>query len=119
MEYFDTHCHPHDHPDSCEHLDQLNIAKIALMGVHPDNWKDALQVHTNFPEQTWVGFGLHPWFAYQHVKHCDKEAEKSESNDEDEMKQEWYTSLRQHLEDHPHAFVGEIGLDKKAKSQST
>ena len=118
MEYFDTHAHPHDHPDSCERLDELNISKIALMGVHPENWKDALHVHESFPGQTWVGFGLHPWFAHEHVKHQGKDLEEDEENDAEEKEQEWYTALRQHLIDHPHAFVGEIGLDKKAKSQS-
>ena len=114
MEYYDTHCHPHDHPGECGDMGELKIAQMALMGVHPENWRDMLNVHSKSPHNTLLGFGVHPWHTYHVLHHTTDEGSEQ---DAEETKEAWYISLREYLEAYPSSFVGEIGLDRKAKSQ--
>lgn len=117
MEYYDTHCHPHDTLEDCVIMDSMNIAGMALMGVHPNNWENAIHAHKNSPDNTILGFGVHPWFTHQIIKRHNDDSSKEKELDEEEKQEDWYKLLVSKLEEYPNSFVGEIGLDKKAKSQ--
>ena len=116
MEYYDTHCHAHDTLEDCVCMEDIEITRMALMGVHPKNWKDELFVYEKSPCNIILGFGVHPWFTHEIVKQHDDSGDGLKL-DEEERQEQWFIKLRSLLEEHPNSFVGEIGLDKKAKSQ--
>ncbi len=73
-------------------LPQSGIAEMIVNGSSEEDWPAVAKLaHAH----TWIrpAFGLHPWY----VK---------------ERGSNWLTTLRSHLAAHPHAVVGEIGLDR-------
>lgn len=95
---FDAHNHLQD-----ERLDpwrdeivalmpQTGLAEMVVNGSCEEDWP---QVGELARQHAWIrpAFGLHPW----HVK---------------ERGPHWLTALRNQLETHPNAVVGEIGLDR-------
>lgn len=113
----DSHCHVHDDVALQQHIHGAGVGVLALMGVQPSNWDlldsalaqgagrdaDGEQVHL-IP-----CYGMHPWFAHEHL------AEDGGTGEEQEP--QWCASLRERLLARPHAAVGEIGLDKAARSR--
>lgn len=71
---------------------QAGIAEMIVNGSSEEDWPAVAKLAH---EHTWIrpAFGLHPWY----VK---------------ERGPKWLTTLRDHLAAHPHAVVGEIGLDR-------
>lgn len=95
---FDAHNHLQD-----ERLDpwrdqilammpQTGLVEMIVNGSCEEDWP---QVAALARDHTWIrpAFGLHPWY----VK---------------ERGPEWLDVLRKHLQTHPHAVVGETGLDR-------
>ena len=73
-------------------LPQTGLAEMIVNGSSEEDWPAVAQLSQ---AHSWVrpAFGLHPWY----VK---------------ERSREWSASLKQHLQAHPNAVVGEIGLDR-------
>lgn len=73
-------------------LAQLRIRRAVVNGTEEADWPRVAELAARFP---WIqpSFGLHPW----------KVGHRSPL---------WLDHLRSLLEDHPHAGVGEIGLDR-------
>ncbi|MCB1274985.1 TatD family hydrolase [Prosthecobacter sp.] len=73
-------------------LPQAGIAEMIVNGSCEEDWPAVAALAR---EHTWIrpAFGLHPWYV-------------------NERSPRWAETLRQHLIDHPHAVVGEIGLDR-------
>ncbi|MEP6671458.1 MAG: TatD family hydrolase [Chthoniobacter sp.] len=98
MPYLDAHNHLHaarlapHRAAILQQLAQLPLERAVVNGTREDDW-DA--VATLGREHSFVlpSFGLHPWYV----------ASRSPR---------WLEKLRAQLESHPHAGVGEIGLDR-------
>lgn len=93
----DSHCHldfdafDHDRDAILQAAAQVGVRAFVVPGISRRQWPRLLQVAQNY--RNWqLGFGLHPYFIAEHVP-------------ADLMQ------LRQLLEQHPTAAVGEIGLD--------
>lgn len=73
-------------------MPQTGLAEMIVNGSSEEDWP---QVAALARDHAWIrpAFGLHPW----HVK---------------ERSTNWLEVLRQHLANHPHAVVGETGLDR-------
>lgn len=98
MRLFDAHNHLHDarlagaEEEIVRELQRLRVAGAVVNGTRENDWP---AVEAYCARNTWArcSFGLHPW----HVP--------GRSAD-------WLASLREVLERHPAAAVGEIGLDR-------
>ncbi len=68
------------------------IAEMIVNGSCEDDWPQVAALAHN---HAWIrpAFGLHPWCVKERTVH-------------------WLSTLRSRLEAHPHAVVGEIGLDR-------
>ena len=73
-------------------MPQTGLVEMVVNGSCEEDWP---QVAVLARQHAWIrpAFGLHPWY----VK---------------ERGPRWLTTLRSHLEAHPSAVVGEIGLDR-------
>ena len=94
----DAHNHLHD-PRLAPHLPailaelaRLGVTRAVVNGTREDDWPAVAALAR---EQPWIipSFGLHPW----HI------ATRSP---------DWLAHLREHLDAHPGAAIGEIGLDR-------
>ncbi|MCM1294168.1 MAG: TatD family hydrolase [Muribaculaceae bacterium] len=86
QKYIDAHCHI-----GCDAADDA-VAAFFCNSATPDDWADILTV-AEHDARICPCIGVHPWCA------------TSVSDD-------WDTQLRKLLMSHPHAMMGEIGLDK-------
>jgi TatD DNase family protein len=89
----DVHTHIVEDPEQLEKLDSIDTQTLFLMSTHKKEW-DIVKAY-KYPKVPC--FGIHPWFAHHHTE-----------NDIDE--------LEKLLIEYPDALVGEIGVDKVAKS---
>ena len=94
MKLIDAHNHLHDArlaPHLPEILPTLDLQCAVVNGTHEDDWPAVASLAA---EHSWVlpSFGLHPWQVAGRTPH-------------------WLDALRRQLDAHPHAGVGEIGLD--------
>ena len=109
---FDTHSHFTDderfYKGAKGRRTLSRLAGVCAMSTHEGDWIKMQQLPSFFSEEAsssvplfWVliGFGIHPWEAYR------------KRND-----REWKERLRKLLIANKGAIVGEVGLDKNAKS---
>ncbi len=73
-------------------LPQTGLAEMIVNGSCEEDWSAVSDLAR---QHSWIrpAFGLHPWYVKERMSN-------------------WTTKLRQLLLDHPHAVVGEIGLDR-------
>ncbi|MBT5903253.1 MAG: TatD family hydrolase [Opitutaceae bacterium] len=73
-------------------LAAINLGGAVVNGTHPNDWDDVVALAERF---SWVtpSFGIHPW-------------------DVAVRPDDWQLRFIHYLEAHPHAHVGEIGLDR-------
>ena len=60
----------------------------------PDDWGDVLELARAYPSRVIASLGLHPWWVNQQETDA------------------WHYRLRDLIASHPHAGIGEIGLDR-------
>lgn len=94
----DAHNHLQDAwlvPHRARVLDELSRLPLHAAVVNGTGESDWPAVAALARQHTWIvpSFGLHPW----HVGHASPD---------------WYDTLRRHLDRHPGAAIGEIGLDR-------
>jgi len=98
VKFLDAHNHLHDArlaPQRAAILDQLAqlpVERAVVNGTREDDW-EAVAALTREQSFAIPSFGLHPWYVASRTPH-------------------WLEKLRAQLESHPHAGVGEIGLDR-------
>jgi TatD DNase family protein len=96
--WFDSHCHLQD-PRLGDAADEIVIAAAAgvarwvVNATREDDWQAVSTLATRFPSQVIPAFGIHPWHANTAAPGWDLRLEKL-------------------LEEHPHAGIGECGLDR-------
>lgn len=95
---YDAHNHLQDErldPWRDQIIAEVTPSGIAEMIVNGSSEEDWPAVAKLAHEHTWIrpAFGLHPWYVKERTTN-------------------WLTTLRDHLAAHPHAVVGEIGLDR-------
>ncbi|KAF1804940.1 hypothetical protein V8B55DRAFT_1495824 [Mucor lusitanicus] len=134
----DSHCHPHDDVEHLSRIPQLKTGHVTIMGVRQDDWdtvsKVARDCNQNSSNKCIPCFGVHPWFSHFVMAQDESKQEphdyykailKSSNQDElNDMIQAldkpfsydvWYNNLKQRLEEHPNALVGEVGVDRSAR----
>ncbi len=95
---YDAHNHLHfeelaPHLDTiAKDLTAINLGGAVVNGTHPDDWDAVVALAARFD---WVtpSFGIHPW-------------------DVAVRPDDWQLRFIHYLETHPHAHVGEIGVDR-------
>lgn len=98
MKLFDAHNHLHDarlagrRAAILQELEALPISRAVVNGTREDDWPAVAELAR---ERAWIvpSFGLHPWFVR-------------------ERSADWKAALTRALDAHPHAAIGEIGLDR-------
>ena len=92
MIYFDAHCHIMD--DSVFlNAQKHGVQSFIVNTTRPSEWPRVFDLHKRVTG-IHACVGVHPWFI-------------------NEAKPGWQYDMEQHLRRHPHAMIGEIGLDKK------
>lgn len=94
----DSHCHA-GATDKAASSAGCVRAKMLIMGTNEEDWDLVLSACAR-ARFAIPAFGLHPW--YVHVAEAG-----------------WVDRLRELLIQHPHAFVGEVGLDKVFRVKET
>lgn len=133
--WYDAHCHPTDTLSTLSSIPNLQTRKITIQSTRFSDQAHVKQTAENYPDKVIPAFGLHPWFSHLLYDDNDpnlKDLEPSELKkkhyqsclqpvpDEDFTKDlpdpkplsEFLSELRSNLQAHPHALVGEIGMDK-------
>lgn len=104
----DTHCHLHDDSEACGAglvdgkeplLPSSTVGAAFLMSVSQDDWQQVQRV-CDLSARLRPFFGVHPWHAHR-------------------VAPGWQRRLADQLRRHPHAGVGEIGLDFAATTLET
>ncbi len=101
MQLFDAHCHLQDQRLSGEasgrSLDavlseaaEAGVHQLACNGCWQEDWGAVAAAAAAHPGSVVANFGLHPWWVGRRSS-------------------EWLQQLRQMLEQHPHAGLGEVG----------
>lgn len=103
MKFLDAHCHLQDrrfeYGIDFDELRDLSIAGWVVNGTCEDDWSRGAKLAAEVPEII-PSFGLHPWYI-------------------DKRSSEWLNNLESILDTHPHAGIGEIGLDRWIKNFDT
>ena len=92
MTYFDAHCHL---MDDAVFLDAQakGVSDFIVNTTRPDEWERVFWLHERITG-IHACIGMHPWFVNDARPH-------------------WQDAMALLLEKHPHAMIGEVGLDKR------
>jgi TatD DNase family protein len=105
-------------------LQQCHCCGMSIMSTHPRDypWIKYLSSSSQLGASTTVVpcFGIHPWFISElepthwelRPMEDDDASRITEEKDPQQQRPQWWLDLRQQLIDHPHAMVGELGLDR-------
>ncbi|KAJ3081413.1 hypothetical protein HK102_002358 [Quaeritorhiza haematococci] len=110
----DVHCHIQETPldQLREKLPAVKVSKFFVMGTQLSDWPLVETLAKEFPDRIVPAFGVHPWFAHQHIHLSDGETNPSETED-------WLSTLLSDHSKYPNSILGEIGLDGVAKDMIT
>lgn len=99
---FDAHCHLVECPEELDLLGGVRTSRMAVQTAQEEEWSRVVYLwqEQGSYQRIVPGFGIHPWYAHR-------------------VQEGWLQRLEQHLLRVPHAFVGEIGLDKVAITPDT
>lgn len=95
MTLFDAHNHlqQFDRPgEVIAAMKQAGIAGCVVNGTSEDDWHQVADLARAHPDFVFPAFGLHPWYAARRSRR-------------------WLDTLRDLLDQHPHASIGECGVD--------
>lgn len=134
---YDAHCHPTDTMAAIATVASMKARTLTIMATRSSDQELVAAVARSQPRSKIVpSFGFHPWFA--HLIYDDGGGGPAHPADEAELKRRHYSAvlvpppdadlvrqlpapqplsqalggMRAHLEEFPHALVGEIGLDR-------
>ncbi|GIM00902.1 hypothetical protein Vretimale_5797 [Volvox reticuliferus] len=130
----DAHCHPQDDPAGCAAgFASLSARYLAAMGTRLEDWEAVEALSVKEPHKVIPCFGVHPWFAHRHALDLAATLDPSQlldspPNGKDHPSrhpdllarlapippERWMPRLQSLLTAHPHAVVGEFGLDRAA-----
>lgn len=107
MRLSDTHCHLADAAfegrvaQILAEAESVGVGRFVVPATRPGDWQRVAEVSSVYAEVAQIrpAFGIHPWFA------------------QDACEQD-FARLAAVLAQHPHAWVGEIGLDYYDKTQT-
>jgi TatD DNase family protein len=104
MELFDAHNHIQDER-LFKQLDQVmeraraaGVRRMAVKGCCEADWSQVIEIVNRYPD-TYIAFGLHPWFIDGHSNRC-------------------FQRLADLLTTYPQASVGEIGIDHAVEKRN-
>jgi len=92
----DAHNHLQRFPDPDDiiaTMKDVGISGCVVNGTSEQDWPEVAALARAYPDFIHPAFGLHPWFAHQ-------------------RQPTWLDTLQSHLDEFPHASIGECGLDR-------
>ncbi|ANB15337.1 hypothetical protein AWJ20_2964 [Sugiyamaella lignohabitans] len=130
----DAHCHPTERPQRLDLISSMKASKLVLMSTNLEDIDLVDSTASLYPEKVIPAFGYHPW--YSHRLYIGSEPSSKQEHYQKVLNpvppKEFIDmlpaphSLDSHLQKirsllikHPHALVGEIGLDKSFRLPET
>ncbi|KZO96423.1 Metallo-dependent hydrolase [Calocera viscosa TUFC12733] len=131
----DVHCHPTDSYPSRSDMEALAI-RVCAMATRADDQEKVKRLATDWPEKVTPCFGYHPWFSHtislldtlpnkeEHYTSVLLSAEDVNPDHasilqeilpllpEPQLLGDVVSEVRSNLASHPHAMLGEVGLDR-------
>jgi Tat protein secretion system quality control protein TatD with DNase activity len=122
----DAHCHPTDFPSTLNEIATMKASKLIVMTTRLEDIDSVEVCSRNYSEKIIPAFGYHPWFSHKvyiqppeskwhHYSTVLKPCPTREFVDtlpEPKPFVDHLKKMRQYLIKHPHAMVGELGLDR-------
>ncbi|KAK9454291.1 TatD family [Dipodascopsis uninucleata] len=126
---YDAHCHPTDNYHlMAKYLSFVKIRKLTIMATRLQDQEKVSMAAREFPDRIIPCFGYHPWFTHllyasdcapnSKAEHYKKVLTPEPTEEfinllpEPFSLNEFIAILSRNLASHPHALVGEIGLDR-------
>ncbi|BFZ60608.1 Cut9-interacting protein scn1 [Saitoella coloradoensis] len=123
----DAHCHATDSMSTIPLIPSLTLNRICAMATRLSDQILVAQIAMEYPNKVIPAFGYHPYFThllyldeppssphehYSTILHPPPDASFTALLPSPQPLFDFLTSLRENLEAHPNALVGEIGIDR-------
>lgn len=128
LDLYDAHCHPTDTPSSLESIATMKVTKLLIMSTNFSDIDLVECTYTTHPDKIIPAFGYHPWFS--HLLYTTSEPPASlwdhyskvltpcptrefvETLPKPLSFHDYLNKMREYLQKHKDAIVGELGVDK-------